>query len=706
MAQYIDTNPSSNTVGRVVTSNVKPSNPGMVSFNQGGTPGQQGGVKGTFDNNIFTPYNAPEPSKSGSIDQTTGKFTPFTAPTVISDETTRGTTIPSIIDKANQLTNNNQPITDANGNTIAQWDSSTNSYKASGNAVNSGSNIQNEIDSYDAIKGALGIQDTTDETDPTMQLLKSMQSTNDQSYADQITATQQQYKSLMDNLQEAQRSTTGQLTSALGANGARYAVNSAAMGMQAKLTNDVKALASLNSQEVMDIAKLKSAQADKNFELMGKMIDQINSRRAEKTALADKIYANITEANKEAQAQVQKNADNLQAAKKEAYQQLQKSNAPKSAYDAVAKATTQDDVWGSIAGYAPANGEIVDINGSKAFVDKNTGKIIRWIGGGENTGGTTTTGIMDTSSPDYMYKDFLTGRTAQQADYFNSLPDSDKSIVSQLVSGDMLLSDAVKTRGAQGTKDIQKYVQMAQKIDPTYSVNNEKIRYDFKKAWMTDNVKGSIGSQQAINTALGHLATLKELSDKLPGKSLNFLNSAENILNKETGDPAVINFRIALKALGSELARVYTGGVPAESQIKEWESNLAANFAKDQFQGASNITAELLSSKLTSMRYKYKSTMGKEYSQSLIDPDKKEALIEAGIDPEMIAKEDVPGSDNTVSNQIETARNSINPETGQKYTDMEIIRYLRQDPAYKEKIDQAFQIPELQASDIINFLLQ
>lgn len=240
------------------------------------------------------------------------------------------------------------------------------------------------------------------------------------------------------------------------------------------------------------------------------------------------------------------------------------------------------------------------------------------------------------------FSTFTSTLTPTQQQNFANIPDDLKTSVQELVNGDVLISDLVKSRGIQGTQQIQKLINYAQSVDPTYSVNTEKQRYAFKQKWVNDAVQGSVGSRTAINTALGHLADLSEASKQLPGGVLKKMNSVKNVLSKEFGDPSVTNFRITLEALGSELARVYKGGVPNEGEIKAWQESLAANFAKSQLKGAFNTTAKLLSSKITGLRYTYKTAMGKEYDQTVIDPDKRQALINAGINPNAIISENLP----------------------------------------------------------------
>lgn len=246
------------------------------------------------------------------------------------------------------------------------------------------------------------------------------------------------------------------------------------------------------------------------------------------------------------------------------------------------------------------------------------------------------------TSQDYIYGEFKSTLGEQGLKAFDMLKNSDKSAVMQLVGGDILIADLVKSRGKEGTAEVKRLTALATKVDPTYSPTTEKIRYEYKKNWELDNTKGNVGTKTAINTALGHLADLSTSAKKLPEGTVRKMNSVKNVLSKEFGDPAVTDFRINLNALATELARVYKGGVPNEGEILEWQKSLAENFSKKQFDGAFNKTSELLTSKLTALRYGYKSAMGREYPQSIIDPDKRQALIDAGIDVNSIAKEKLP----------------------------------------------------------------
>ncbi len=257
------------------------------------------------------------------------------------------------------------------------------------------------------------------------------------------------------------------------------------------------------------------------------------------------------------------------------------------------------------------------------------------------------------------YSGFLQSRTPQQIIAFNALPTSDKGVVAQLVNGDALLTDIVKSRGASGTKDIQKYIDEATSIDPTFSVNNNKVRYTFMQGWNNPNGKSST-TRNALNTALGHLADFKTNADALDSGAIKRLNSVSNILTTETGDPKVLRLRTDINALATEVATAYKGGQPTEAEIKNWEQTIAADFSKAQFKGVTDELTKLLSSKITASRYQFKSTMGYEYGQSIIDPDKKQLLINAGVSPDVFPQENTGNpNDNPFGQTISKASSNI-----------------------------------------------
>jgi len=219
------------------------------------------------------------------------------SPTVFTDANIRETTIPSIISKAQKLVGNESkaPILDDKGNTVAVYNRNMGGYRD----VNSGGEYQppepeqeNEYDSLykDRVDG-LGIPSPED--DPYFKLIESMQSRSDASTQNLLSAVSSEYQQLRSDLQRSQESTTAQLRGAQRRLGSRYTPLSSPQTMQTKLDSDMRAMSDLTSKEAIDKNKILSAQADKDFELMGKQIEVLESRRKEKAAIAEKIIEDI-----------------------------------------------------------------------------------------------------------------------------------------------------------------------------------------------------------------------------------------------------------------------------------------------------------------------------------------------------------------------------------------------------------------------------
>ncbi len=477
----------------------------------------------------------------------------------------------------------------------------------------------------------------------------------------------------------------------------------------------VQRIGSLEAQKQAAIQAAKTAAMTQNWSVFSKQVDLAQTAYNNKATALKNLQDRVDAQNKVMQDQVQKNNDNLVAAKKDAYDTALKNGAPQSVLDAIGVAKTQTDAYGAASGYGVTpSSQIVDFTNadgthSKALVDTtpgstNAGKVLKWIGGGSaDTSGSGGTGGTQSALTD-NYKDFLTGRTVDQVGAFNKLSSLDKSTISQLINGDVLLSDIIKTRGIQGTAATEALLQKAKSIDPTFSVNMNKIRYDFMKDWQS-TTSGVGQTKIAINTALGHLADVSTMAKELTPANLQFINKTKNWIDQQTGDPAITNLQFGLTQLAAEIATAYKGGAPSQAEIDGEKAVLGTQFTRSQFQGVFNTAAQFLSSKITASRYSYKSTMGKDYNQSIIDPEKRQALVDAGIDPNSIVKEHIPGTGSTsIGDKITQALTVTNPQTKQPYTATEVLNHLsNSDQTYGTKIQQA-RAQKIPDDEIINYL--
>lgn len=258
---------------------------------------------------------------------------------------------------------------------------------------------------------------------------------------------------------------------------------------------------------------------------------------------------------------------------------------------------------------------------------------------------------VNASSQDAATPDFLQGAPQSQIDAYNSLPPIQQSNVSNLVTGQALLSDLVTSKGVAGQNQRQQLIANAQKVDPTFSENTNKIRYAYNKDW--NDATSSVGQTKvAINTALGHLADVSQMASQLTPSDLRMINSTSNWWKMQNGDPAITNLQFGLNNLADEIATAYKGGQPSQGEIDAQLASLGTQFSQAQFKGVFNTAAQFLSSKISSLNYNYKSTMGTVPPDPVINPDVRQNLVNAGIDPSVISPDPVTPAQQQFGSQL------------------------------------------------------
>ncbi|MFH1052745.1 MAG: hypothetical protein V1779_17635 [bacterium] len=234
---------------------------------------------------------------------------------------------------------------------------------------------------------------------------------------------------------------------------------------------------------------------------------------------------------------------------------------------------------------------------------------------------------------------------------------NDLVIAQQLVNGELLINDLSSRLGKNLSESERlKYIKLATQIDPNFNPNLNKNRATFRKNWETGTL---MNNRIAINTSMGHLASLKLIADNLENTKLVKYNTIKNMLKKEVGNPEIAEFEFNLNLLASEMAKIYKGGnaAPTEKEIEEMRTVMISNYSPQQFDAVFNKAAELLGSKITSTLYEYKNVMGKDPENPVIDPTKLQELIDAGID---ISKIDIENQTSSSSFTNGTTSSGIN----------------------------------------------
>lgn len=341
---------------------------------------------------------------------------------------------------------------------------------------------------------------------------------------------------------------------------------------------------------------------------------------------------------------------------------------------------------------ATANNEIVKLGDNAVLIDKRTGKIIKSYGTGGGGGGGSgipssivqTVNIDGKSKPKIGYtltagddpyfiakqngtdmetlkkynpdiKDWttlqpgatinlpstqdnwLTGKTQKQIDAYNQIPDTEKAGIKDLVNGEILMADYVKSRGKTTKAQIDQVLTQAHSVDPNFSVNDNKQRYSFKQTkWNNGKL---FDNRTSINTALGHMATLYDSSKELGNSTLPAWNSIANWTSKNAGNPALTNFVYDLTVLSSEIASAYKGGTaPTDQETEKIYESLSSSFSPEQFKAVLGQSTKLMASKLNSLSQEYKNVMGSYPDEPVIQRNILQELKDAGVETSEIDK--------------------------------------------------------------------
>lgn len=242
----------------------------------------------------------------------------------------------------------------------------------------------------------------------------------------------------------------------------------------------------------------------------------------------------------------------------------------------------------------------------------------------------------ENKSTDYIFGDFLTTIPPQGANVFNKLSGNDKTTVMQLVSGDALIADLVKSRGASGTKEIERITNLAKQVDPTFSINSNKIKYEAKKQWNNPNGKAFL-TRSAMNTAMSHMALTYESAKMLGNTDIPKYNDLQNWFSQNTGNPELTNFVYDLTALAGEVASAYKNGTaPSELDTQRFYDAMTGSMSPEQFKGVFTQSSQLMAGKLKSLAQEYKQSTGAYPSDPIIQPSVLEELKASDIDTTMI----------------------------------------------------------------------
>lgn len=219
-------------------------------------------------------------------------------------------------------------------------------------------------------------------------------------------------------------------------------------------------------------------------------------------------------------------------------------------------------------------------------------------------------------------------------DYLQTLDPSLAKQVKMLAEG----RRAFPTGAALRNPSIMQLISAATQYDPNLDAANAATRVATRKDFTSGM---SARNLTALNTAVGHLATLNTLSKQLNNSNFPKVNAFVNYLQSEQlGDPRVRSYKTAAMAFAGELAKVFKGtGAPSLTELKDWEEQLDENMSPAQFKGFVETAADLLGSRINAVGDTYNRGLSIASDPiTLLSPKAQELYAELGeptsVEPE------------------------------------------------------------------------
>lgn len=125
----------------------------------------------------------------------------------------------------------------------------------------------------------------------------------------------------------------------------------------------------------------------------------------------------------------------------------------------------------------------------------------------------------------------------------------------------------------------------------------------------------------ALNTALGHLDTLKNVYSTLGNTDARLMNVPLNKLRQNANDPQIMKAITALNAVKGEAANVFKGTGATDQEIASWDKVFNENLTPAQMMGVIQTTGTLFNSRLNALQYQRDQGMGsRPGSGALLSP--------------------------------------------------------------------------------------
>jgi hypothetical protein len=146
--------------------------------------------------------------------------------------------------------------------------------------------------------------------------------------------------------------------------------------------------------------------------------------------------------------------------------------------------------------------------------------------------------------------------------------------------------------GVSGSRNLQKYMPIAELVDPTLKQYN----YDTRKATALDfTSKGKSGLNiKALETVGGHINNMADAYDKVGNTSIPFINAIKNAASTAMGGGAPGAFETYATGVANELGAVFRSYGMSDSEIKSWRDRITTSASPEQFRSNMSALVDML----------------------------------------------------------------------------------------------------------------
>lgn len=172
------------------------------------------------------------------------------------------------------------------------------------------------------------------------------------------------------------------------------------------------------------------------------------------------------------------------------------------------------------------------------------------------------------------------------------------------------------------------YIAEAQARDPNWSM----AKYDTMRKMRLDAATGKMGDQvQSFQTFTGHAMGLVQSIDSLRNTNAKILNTPINKLKQNaTGNAAIADVIPQIEAVRNEFQNFLANHALQKSEIERGEHMIDENQSPAAMQAAVKSFMTIALTKLGTVNYRYKRTMGTDIPE-LIDANSKKAIDDMGL---------------------------------------------------------------------------